>query len=276
MSIGGTEQISYIDMMATVASELHLKRKFISVPFMTVGLSRFWVSLVTGFPRELVAPLIKSLRTPMLVGNQNLFNLYGIVPLDFRSCVRSGLKLRPGHDVFGKKKVFSREHFWACVSRLLGRDSRHESSLVCSMQRLALPAGCDVRWVAKEYGAWLVKFLYPFIRVETSATGDFDFSIRPLVVLGPRMHILRLRYEPARSSDTRQLYYITGGLLLGADAPQSGRLEFRQLPGGREIMATIFNFKPSLPWWIYKFTQAIAHLWVMKNFSMHLRSIKRS
>ena len=204
--IGGTEQISYIDMMATVASELHLKRRFISVPFMTVGLSRFWVSLVTGFPRELVAPLIKSLRTPMLVGNKNLFNLYGIVPLDFRSCVRSGLKLRPGRDVIGNKKVFSREHFWACVCRFLGMDSRHQSNLVCSMQRLTLPTGCDVRWVAKEYGAWLVKFLFPFVRVETSNAGDLDFLIRPFVVLGPRMHILRLRYEPARSSDTRQLY----------------------------------------------------------------------
>jgi hypothetical protein len=50
-----------------------------------------------------------------------------------------------------------------------------------------------------------------------------------------------------------------------------GRLEFREVLNGTAIIAALHEFIPSLPWNIYRFTQALLHLFVMKCFSKHLK-----
>jgi hypothetical protein len=54
-----------------------------------------------------------------------------------------------------------------------------------------------------------------------------------------------------------------------------GRLEFREVLGGEACLAAIHDFKPRLPWFIYKVTQALVHLWVMKQFARHLATLKK-
>jgi hypothetical protein len=58
-----------------------------------------------------------------------------------------------------------------------------------------------------------------------------------------------------------------------AKKPQRGRLEFRQTLGSQQIMAAVLDYEPALPWWLYRATQALAHLWVMRAFNKHLKSI---
>jgi hypothetical protein len=86
--------------------------------------------------------------------------------------------------------------------------------------------------------------------------------------------LLELSYSSDRSSADRPLYYITGGLLAResevSDGRAPARLEFRESPDRRSVLAAIFNYRPSLPWWFYRMTQAPMHLFVMKMFAWHL------
>ena len=52
-----------------------------------------------------------------------------------------------------------------------------------------------------------------------------------------------------------------------------GRLEFREVLGGRYVLAAIHDFTPSLPWFIYNQTQARVHLWVMHAFQRYLKKM---
>ena len=77
-----------------------------------------------------------------------------------------------------------------------------------------------------------------------------------------------------RSSPRRQLFYITGGLLDSGKSPRA-RIEFRII--GRENwgVAAIHDYYPTLPWGIYKYTQALVHKWVMWNFKTYLQNLDK-
>ena len=72
------------------------------------------------------------------------------------------------------------------------------------------------------------------------------------------------------------LVVIVGGLLAKVDESPNGRLEFREVLNGQWVMAAIHDFSPSLPWYLYNITQALAHLMVMKAFGVHLRNVRNN
>jgi hypothetical protein len=73
-----------------------------------------------------------------------------------------------------------------------------------------------------------------------------------------------------RSFDDRVLFYITGGLLAKSSKTSRARFEVRKTLGGRYVIAAIHDYVPRLPWAIYKYTQAVVHLLVMKSFGTWL------
>jgi len=89
--------------------------------------------------------------------------------------------------------------------------------------------------------------------------------------------LLELTYVPERSEADRQLFYITGGLLARGPGEQvegsPGRFEFREVLGGGAMIAAIHDFRPALPWYVYEWTQALVHLWVMRGFRRHLSHV---
>ncbi|WP_431089528.1 hypothetical protein [Paenibacillus sp. 8b26] len=50
-----------------------------------------------------------------------------------------------------------------------------------------------------------------------------------------------------------------------------GRLEFLHIPGTDTCVVAIHDYVPSLPWFIYKCTQAEVHLGVMYAFGKHVK-----
>ena len=92
--IGGPDVLSYREMMHETARILGKRRLIIPVPLFTPALSRLWVTLVTQTPRELVAPLVQSLRHSMVARDRRLQERLGIpgVPSARRSSVRSAPK----------------------------------------------------------------------------------------------------------------------------------------------------------------------------------------
>jgi hypothetical protein len=83
-----------------------------------------------------------------------------------------------------------------------------------------------------------------------------------------KLILLELELSEERSNEDRQLLYIKRGLFV-ADENQ-GRLEFRVVLNRQYVLAAIHDYKPALPWFIYKFTQARVHLFVMNGFSRFL------
>ena len=85
-------------------------------------------------------------------------------------------------------------------------------------------------------------------------------------VLFKHITLLKLR-KPQNNNfnDDRYAYNIEGGFLVSR-FENSGNFEFRKIPARKCFIIGIYNYNPSLPWFIYRTTQALVHLWVMKRF----------
>ena len=109
--------------------------------------------------------------------------------------------------------------------------------------------------------AGLSRFLGWLLRVVTDpADGSVSFRVR---VLG--LALLVLLPVPAASSPDRFLYRVAGGTLARRD--QTGTFEVREVKGDGTVLTIVRDFEPSLPWWIYRATQAVAHEWIMHAFA---------
>jgi hypothetical protein len=133
-----------------------------------------------------------------------------------------------------------------------------------SVQRMTLPAGRDAAWAAAEYMRWLPLALRGLIRVKVDVAGHCRFF---LAWLGTEL--LVLTHAPERSGPDRQLFYVTGGRL--ARTGHRPRFELRQVLGGRTLLTAVHEYESRLPWWLYTFTQALFHAWVMASFRRHLK-----
>ncbi len=253
--LGGPEVMTYADMIARTGGSLGQKRPTVSVPLITPRLSRLWVSLVTGASSALTGPLVESLRHDMLAEDNALQQHLvrrGLVPFDEA--------LRRALEPDGRPKPNPR-------AAIRERDDGviRKTSVARSVQRLPLPGGRRARWVAAEYMRWLPSFVWPFLRVKIEGLKvAFRLSFVPLV-------LLRLRLEPEESSDGRQYFAVTGGVLARTPAERPGHLEFREVLERSAVVAAVHDFAPRLPWFVYNATQALAHLWVMTGSGRLLR-----
>lgn len=247
--IAGPEVLTYLALMETAAGIMKKNRTFLSIQLIPLTISRFWVSLITQVPKDLVYPLVLSLKYEM-VASEELQYPYRHIDLQTPLVESLEAALVP-------ETSFSSRGYVP-----VQKDVR-------SIQRLTLPKGKDAIWVAKEYVNWLPTHFNWIVRTSYTEQGDFRFFL-----LHPRIELLVLRVSPERSSPDRQLLYIIGGLLAGVQ--ERGRLEFREALDKQYIMAAIHEFRPALPWWIYRWTQAVVHLWVMRSFEKHLKKIARN
>lgn len=254
--IGGPDVVDYARLISGTAEALGLKRTLIPVRFFSPGLSTLWVSLITGAPRELVAPLVQSLRHPMTAHDRRLQERLGVPGLDLRETLHAALLSEPQTP---RKEATSRRTL-TLAARAAG--AQHD---VRSVQRLVLPPGWTAQRVADEYLHWLPHFFHPLLRVEASGDGQCRFFAPPL-----RAPLLELTLAPEQRVQGVELFYLTGGLLVRTDGERRGRLEFRELPGGHDVLAAVHDFTPTLPWYVYQLTQALVHLWVMRAFGRHL------
>ena len=243
--LAGCEPLTYLQMMQQTAKKLGVRRYFFSVPFFTPTLSRLWVSLITNTPKDLVYPLIESLEHPMVARKENLFGSEPSLLTYSDLLEKASMKIQMGKSMFRFK-----------VQR----------KTVRSVQRLPLPSGANAEWVKEQYLDWVPRFLSPLVRVRKRNTILVFSAISNFPVL------LELNLNLDRSDGDRQLLYILKGLLVAED--NRGRLEFRVVLNRRFVLAAIHDYRPSLPWFIYKYTQAQLHLIVMLAFARHLSKTK--
>jgi len=251
--IGGPDVLPYRDMIRITGEELGRRRPSIGVPLSLHRLSRLWVSVVTGAPKALVAPLIESLAHEMVCRDRRLQAAAALPGLPFRAAVSASL---------AQTRAAEEPQAYQAAPRA-------KVTGVRSVQRIALPAGRTAEWAAHEYMRWLPRGAWwAGLSVHVDETRRATFTL-----LGSRRPLLELTFAADRSGSDRQLFYVTGGLLAGPSA--RGRLEMRETPDGAHLLTAIHDFVPRLPWPIYRWTQALVHRWVMHRFGAHLARLAR-
>lgn len=248
--IGSTENLTYVDIMRKTAEHLKLKRKFITVPWFTLNLSRLWVSLISGAPKSLVYPLVQSLRHAMVVRQDHRL----IIPQHSFARVDDILKAVLGTYAHSNPHAFKKPKF-----------SLSWYGSVRSIQRMPLPEGKSAQWLADRYVNWLAAYL-PWMIQASRRNGRVQLTLPYLKIV-----LLSFSYSPVRSSRDRILYYIDGGVL-ASKKNTKGRIEFRKIPPGHTSgLVAIHDFVPALPWFIYRYTQAKIHYGIMRAFRRYLQ-----
>jgi uncharacterized protein YbjT (DUF2867 family) len=92
VEIGGTDILSYAEMLAGYARVRGLRRLIVPVPVLTPRLSAYWVHWMTPIPASIAHPLIQGLRNEVVVRDATAQRLFpSIVPLGYADAVRQAL-----------------------------------------------------------------------------------------------------------------------------------------------------------------------------------------
>jgi nucleoside-diphosphate-sugar epimerase len=240
------EETTYEKLIKQSSKYFGGSKLLIPVPINYTSFSKLWVMLFGETDYELVSPLIDSLKCDLI---------YPEIPKEIEELVvyrtfESMLKEIP------KEKKAKR------------KSSRKDSSNnVRSIQRLSSDQSIKVEEVSRIYVDWLPKYMKNIIKAK------WEDDVLNFNLVGLSKPLLSLtRQEEWKELDRIKLH-ITGGLL--TKTTDTGWLEFRKVAGGKYTLASINEFVPSLPWYLYKFTQAKAHLKVMHDFSDYLERKSR-
>tara|TARA_B100001109_G_scaffold75302_1_gene61803 strand:- start:4493 stop:5878 length:1386 start_codon:yes stop_codon:yes gene_type:complete len=245
IEIGGNEVISYMDLLKITAKKMNKKRLIFSFSLITIGLSKLWLSLITGTSKNLTSPLVESLKHTMTLNNENEFHLNKNF-IGLEKSIEYALKPT---DSVPKNPIFTKKFI--------------EKNTVRSVQRIANPSKKTPQFFARIYPIWLTKQFASIVKA------NFDGKFVKFYLLG--ILLLELKVIKSRSDEKRQLFFITGGILVKRS--DLGWLEFRSVLNNNYLVAAIHEYVPRLPWFIYKYTQAKVHLLVMKQFEKFLIKI---
>jgi uncharacterized protein YbjT (DUF2867 family) len=244
IEIGGKQVMTYMELLRKTAHLMSKKRLIFPMPFFTIGLSKWWVSIFSNSNINFVSPLVESLKHKM-IPSDDYSDLYKIDFTTMDISIKRALEHRP--------PVLPSFH-----------DPESERNTVRSVQRIYNPRKYNAQWVAKFYPMWLSKRFAGLINPR------FDGSFLRFYLFG--IMLLELQLIEDRSTPNRQLFYITGGKL--TKRTDLGWLEFRSILDNEYVITAIHEYVPKLPWWIYKLTQAQLHLYVMRKFERELKSLK--
>ncbi|MBP9707884.1 MAG: NAD(P)H-binding protein [Oligoflexales bacterium] len=243
---GMDQSVSYKDIVIATAKFLAKSPNLIDVPYVSPHLSKLWVRLVSGAPKALVYPLIDSVRHEMLMSAAHpIPETWGIEPCGLDEAVSRTFKLP----------------FEFNMPRLL--TTIKDLNEVRSVQRIPLAPGQNAEILAERYIRWLPFYLKPFLRVDL-IKNSCEYRVRAL-----NLKLLGLKKDLDISRPDRQLFRITEGALVAES--DRGRFEFRESYNKKFLIVALHNFKPALPWAIYRFTQAILHQLVMYHFAKFIR-----
>ena len=245
--IGGREKVTYQRLLEITTEVMQKKRLIFAVPIDHTRFSKFWVALFTGSSTTFTSPLIESLKH-----NLTLDSALSLQPKEYQM---PELRAMIADALDSTKAPRSQSEFAV---------PKQETNTVRSYQRLENRQRKPAYWIAETYRKWLPLFFRYLIRATQEPGNEVHFKLFAL-----KEPLLKLRLITDRSSANRHLFYIVGGVL--CKRQDTGWLEFRNVLNRRYVIAAIHEFVPSLPWYVYIFTQAQFHLFVMRSFGRYLR-----
>jgi len=91
VEIGGSDQVSYQDLLREYAKQRGMKRLMIPVPVLSPRLSSLWLSLVTPVFARIGRELVDGLRNETVVRDPSALQLFSIRPRGFRESIARAL-----------------------------------------------------------------------------------------------------------------------------------------------------------------------------------------
>ncbi|KAA1042343.1 NAD(P)H-binding protein [Macrococcus equipercicus] len=247
---------TYKEMFKETAAVMNKKLPMINLPIIPVWLSKPVVRLIAGEPKELVYPLLDSLVHDMVPSKKNYMEGISNAPTPIKESIKKALE----EDKDDKKKKKS--------SKSIGDELK--KSDVKSVQRIMIPSSWTIDQTANYYANWLSRIGYSFIN--TSIENEKLMISLPIF----KEPILILEKSKERSSENRVLFYIRGGKFARSVEGGRARLEFRRVLDTNECLIAIHEYEPTLPWFIYKFTQARVHIIVMTLFGYETKLLAKT
>lgn len=89
--IGGTDVLTYGDIIREYARQQGLRRWLISVPVLTPYLSSLWLGLVTPASAEVGRHLIEGLKNPTVVRDSSALDVFPVRPMGIRAAIARAL-----------------------------------------------------------------------------------------------------------------------------------------------------------------------------------------
>lgn len=250
IDIGGPSHMTYKDLFKQTAEVLDKRLPTIDLPIIPIWLSKYWVKLISGVPKEMVYPLMDSLIHDMIRNDENIVKDISIGKIDYKESVRNALE--------EETKTQKR-----------GKSSRKgDIKDVRAISRVVLPKDVNMIQLAESYANFLNRIT---LNVVNSDFNEDNFTISVPCL---NKDLLLLSKDFKASNNERILYRIVGGdFALDSDGGNA-RLEFRRLPNSDACIIALQEYEPTLPWWVYKYTQAKVHKSVMNLFKFKINSQK--
>lgn len=152
------------------------------------------------------------------------------------------------------------------------QNKRDEVKDVRAMTRFRIPESYSIQDVTREYAEFINNIT---LHLVNGTINEHEFNIQlPLI----RKCILKMKRDNHDSINEMIVYKIVGGDLAMVKDSSNARFEFRRILDTNEGIAALQGYEPILPWGVYKFTQAIAHKFVMgvfKQYMNHLASYEK-
>ncbi|PTF91499.1 NmrA family protein, partial [Staphylococcus chromogenes] len=230
IDIGGPSHMTYKDLFKQTAEVLDKRLPTIDLPIIPIWLSKYWVKLISGVPKEMVYPLMDSLIHDMIRNDENIVKDISIGKIDYKESVRNALE----EETKTQKK---------------GKSSRKgDIKDVRAISRVVLPKDVNMIQLAESYANFLNRIT---LNVVNSDFNEDNFTISVPCL---NKELLLLSKDFKASNNERILYRIVGGdFALDSDGGNA-RLEFRRLPNSDACIIALQEYEPTLPWWVYKYT----------------------
>ncbi len=90
--IGGTDVVTYSDLIRVYSRLKHLRRWLIVVPVLTPYLSGLWLALVTPASFEVGRHLIEGLKNPTIVRDDTALKVFNVRPMGVREAIEKAMR----------------------------------------------------------------------------------------------------------------------------------------------------------------------------------------
>jgi uncharacterized protein YbjT (DUF2867 family) len=239
------EQLTYKELIEETIEYLDKKKILIPIPINYTTFSKHWVKHFGEADIELVSPLIDSL-------------LCDLPSPEIDILIKDLIKFRTYKEMLKKVSITK--------TIKMKKSSASIDNVVRSIQRLPNSNHLTNERLYKKYIEWLPKNFNFIINAKEESNDIVNFYLFNI-----EYPLLSLKKIEENENIDRVKLHIVGGLL--TKTTDTGWLEFRQVNNGEFTLSSIHGFVPALPWYIYRYTQAPLHEYVMNRFGRFIAKI---
>lgn len=258
IDISGPETMNYKELIQRTAKVLDKPLPMLDLPIIPIIVSRYWVQLISSVPKEMVYPLMNSLIHDMVPHDKRIVPKLLLGNITFEDSVKRALDEEKEENK--KKAKQSSSH---------SKSKKEEIRDVRAITRFEIPDGYSIKDVTTEYARFINNITLHLVK-GTINEHEFNMNV-PFI----NKFILKMKKDEHDSSEEMAVYRIVGGDLAHADNGGNARFEFRRLRNTNEGIIALQEYEPTLPWVVYKLTQAKVHKTVMNIFKNRMAKLSK-